>query len=262
MDNAPAPVTDAVEATPPARNKPRRNALAEWVINILILVFGITLLVQSFIIPTVSMEDTLMQGDHIIADKLAYAPQGPISRYLLPYSPVKRGDIIVFRWPIDPKQFYVKRVIGVPGDRIKIVAKQVYLNGKPINEPYKFHKTPYFDSYRDNFPSEPNVKLADPALAMLERNVVNGELVVPPDNYFAMGDNRDNSLDSRYWGFVPRVNIIAKPVLIWWSYNAPTEQLADRNIINIPHLIDLAKNFFRKTRWKRTFRTIHGYPIN
>jgi len=261
-DAPPTAATDVAEPSGPAKTKPRRNAIAEWVVNILILVFGMTLLLQSFIIPTVSMEDTLMQGDHIIADKLAYSPRGPISRYLLPYTPVKRGDIIVFRWPVDISQTYVKRVIGVPGDHIKIIAKQVYLNGKPINEPYKFHKTPYFDSYRDNFPSEPNVKLVDSGLAMLEKNVVNGEVVVPPDNYFAMGDNRDNSLDSRYWGFVPRANIIAKPLLIWWSYDAPTERLADRNIVNIPHLLDLARNFFRKTRWNRTFRTIHGYPIN
>ena len=113
----------------------------------------------------------------------------------------------------------MKRVIGVPGDRIRIVNKQVYLNGHKLDEPYKYHKTEYIDSYRDNFPSEPNVHVVDRAQDMLDNHVINGEVVVPPDSYFAMGDNRDSSLDSRYWGFVPRENIIGKPLIIYWSYD-------------------------------------------
>ncbi len=240
---------------------PERGAIAEWVITIILLVFVMTALVQSFVIPTISMEDTLLRGDHLLVDKLAYAPAGPVSKLLLPYSEIKRGDIIVFRWPIDTRTNYVKRVIGIPGDRIRLVNKQVYLNGKPIREPYKYHKTGYIDSYRDNFPSQPNTKLADPAYTMLQRDVVNGELVVPQGLYFALGDNRDHSLDSRYWGFVPRANIIGKPVLIFWSYDAPTEHLADPNIINVDHLKDLAKNFFSKTRWDRTLKLVRGYPV-
>jgi signal peptidase I len=238
-----------------------RSFFAEWSVTIIMVLFVMMALVQSFVIPTISMEDTLLRGDHLLVDKLSYAPGGFLSRYLLPYTPIRRGDIIVFRWPIDIRQNYVKRVVGLPGDRIRIVNKQVYLNGKRIEEPYKYHKTAYFDSYRDNFPGFPNVRLVEPALAMLERNVANGELVVPPDNYFAMGDNRDNSSDSRYWGFVPRANIIGKPLVVFWSYDAPTEHLADPNLINGAHLLDLAKNFFRKTRWNRTMRFIHGYPI-
>lgn len=247
----------------PAKSEPRpeRGVLAEWVILIIALLFAITSLVQSFIIPTGSMEDTLMRGDHLLVDKLAYAPSGPISRYLLPYDEISRGDIIVFRWPIDIRENYVKRVIGVPGDRIRIINKQVYLNGKPLNEPYKYHKTSYIDSYRDNFPGHPNVALAEPAYAMLRDNVVNNELVVPPGMYFALGDNRDHSLDSRYWGFVPRANIAGKPVLIFWSYDAPTERLADPNIINFNHIFDLATNFFRKTRWERTLKLVRGYQL-
>ncbi len=250
---------------PPAAERPHpkeeRGALAEWVVTAIMLLFAITTLVQSFVIPTISMEDTLLRGDHLLVDKLAYAPGGMLSKHVLPYQPIRRGDIIVFRWPIDIAQNYVKRVIGVPGDRLRIINKQVFLNGKPLNEPYKFHKTPYSDSYRDNFPSAPNVRLAEPAYAMLQRDVVNGELVVPPGHYFAMGDNRDNSLDSRYWGFVPQANIIGKPLVIFWSYDAPTEHLADPNFINVDHLLDLSRNFFRKTRWGRTLRLVHGYPI-
>jgi signal peptidase I len=148
----------------------------------------------------------------------------------------------------------------VPGDHIKLVNKQVWLNGKKLDEPYKVHKTDYIDSYRDNFPSEPNSNLAPGALDMLEHHVVDGEVVVPPGYYFAMGDNRDQSLDSRYWGFVPRENIIGKPLIIYWSFDAPTSDLNNSGI-DMHHILDLAQNFFSKTRWKRTFMLIHGFPV-
>ena len=172
---------------------------------------------------------------------------------------MKRGDIIVFRYPVDIKQTFVKRVIGVPGDRIRIVNKQVYRNGHKLNEPYKYHKTEYIDPYRDNFPGQPYLNLGERAQDMLDHHVVDGEVVVPPDSYFAMGDNRDNSLDSRYWGFVPRENIIGKPLIIYWSYQTTTDRLASPTI-GFDHIIDLAQNFFVKTRWKRTFNLIHAYP--
>jgi signal peptidase I len=184
-----------------------------------------------------------------------------VSEHLLPYSDVERGDIIVFRYPVDIAQTFVKRVIGVPGDRLRLENKQVYLNGKKLVEPYKYHKTEYIDSYRDNFPGEPNVQLFPQGQAMLDTNVVKGEVVVPADSYFAMGDNRDSSLDSRYWGFVPRKNIIGKPLIIYWSYDAPTERLASPTI-GFDHMLDLAQNFFPKTRWSRTFKLIHAYPVN
>jgi signal peptidase I len=207
------------------------------------------------------MEDTLLIGDHLLVDKLAYAPAGPISSHLLPYADPKRGDIIVFRYPVNIRETYVKRVMGVPGDHIKLENKVVILNGKRLDEkPYVYHKTDYIDSYRDNFPGEPNVHIMEPAQTMLEKNVVNGEVVVPPGNYFAMGDNRDSSWDSRYWGFVPRGNIVGKPLIIYWSYDAPTEQLASQNI-GLDHILDILQNFFVKTRWRRTFQLIHGYPI-
>jgi signal peptidase I len=238
-----------------------RGAIAEWTVTILLLLFGTTALVQAFVIPTGSMEDTLLIGDHLLVDKLAYAPAGAISKYLLPYEPVKRGDIIVFRYPMDIKQTFVKRAVGVPGDRIKVVDKQLYINGVKLDEhAYVYHKTDYIDSYRDNFPGEPNVHLYEPAEKMLQNNVKNGEVVVPENSYFAMGDNRDSSLDSRYWGFVPRENIIGKPLLIYWSYDAPTEQLASPTI-SFAHMKDLAQHFFKKTRWRRTAMLIHGYPI-
>ncbi len=253
VDSTAAPQPDFPQEEP-------RGAIAEWTITILLLLFLTTILVQAFVIPTGSMEDTLLIGDHLLVDKLAYAPSGPVSKHLLPYLQVKRGDIIVFRYPVDISQTFVKRCMGVPGDRIRLVNKQVYLNGVKLDEPYKVNKDDYADSYRDNFPGEPDVNANGRALEMLAHHVVNGEVVVPPNSYFAMGDNRDRSLDSRYWGFVPRENIIGKPLIVYWSYDAPSEQLQDSGI-SLAHLFDLAKNFFPKTRWKRTFMLIHGYPI-
>ena len=238
-----------------------RGFIAEWTVTIILLLFGTTTLVQAFVIPTGSMEDTLLIGDHLLVDKMAYAPPGPVSKYILPYEHVKRGDIIVFRYPIDIRQTFVKRCMGVPGDHLKLVNKQVYLNGKKLNEPYVYHKTEYIEAYRDNFPSEPDVHVYEPAQDMLDHHVVNGEVVVPPDSFFAMGDNRDSSLDSRYWGFVPRENIIGKPLIIYWSYDAPTEALSDPTI-GVDHLVDLMEHFFTKTRWSRTFRLVRGYPVN
>lgn len=259
-------VSDAKTAALQAQHKlagrrEQRGTIAEWTVTILLLLFGTTTLVQAFVIPTGSMEDTLLIGDHLLVDKLAYAPAGSFSKYILPYRDVQRGDIIVFRYPVDIKQTFVKRVVGVPGDRIKIVNKQLYRNGKPVNEPYKYHKSDYIDPYRDNFPGHPYLHLHERALEMLEKHVVGDEVVVPPNNYFAMGDNRDNSLDSRYWGFVPRENIIGKPLIIYWSYDTTTERLADPSI-GLDHMLDLARNFFVKTRWRRTFQLIHGYKFS
>src|SRR5580765_2080573 len=235
-----------------------RDFINEWTLNIIILLFGTTTLVQAFIVPTPSMDTTVMVGDHLLVDKLSYAPPGSFTRYLLPYTDPKRGDIIVFRYPMDISQNYVKRVMGVPGDRIKVVDKVVYLNGKPLTEPYAQHIFPNLEPYRDNFPSEPRGPVYDRARQMLAEHVENGELVVPPDSYFAMGDNRDNSLDSRYWGFVPRENIIGKPAIIFWSYDAPTEDLVG---YTSNHFVDLAKNFFSKTRWDRELKLVRGWPV-
>ena len=240
----------------------QRGSVAEWAITILVLLFGTSTIAQPFVIPTSSMHNSLYTGDHLIVDKLAYSPAGSISQHFLPYQDVRRGDIIVFRHPTLITVDYVKRVIGVPGDHIRLVNKQVFLNGKPLNEPYVIHMDNYLN-YRDNFPQGEPDYASDPQMAaraakMLRENVVNGELVVPPGSYFAMGDNRDNSLDSRYWGLVPRDNITGKPLIVFWSYDAPTDDLKD---YNLHHLVDLSLHFFTKTRWNRTLKLIHGYPL-
>ena len=257
-------VEGRLSAEPEGKTEPARNSVAEWAVTILLLLFGTTTLVQAFVIPTGSMEDTLRIGDHLLVDKLAYAPPGPISRYLLPYEEPKHGDIIVFRYPVDIASTFVKRVIGVPGDHLKMINRIVYRNGVRLNEPYTYHKLPYEPS-RDNFPGDPSI-FADGMQAQLQRemldnHVKDGEIIVPPKMYFAMGDNRDNSLDSRYWGFVPRENIIGKPLIIYWSYKASTEDLTGSSVGSmVTHFIDLGEHFFSRTRWDRTLHVVRGFP--
>jgi len=257
----------AEESSDTEPKEPPRNSIAEWAVTILLLLFGTTTLVQAFVIPTGSMEDTLLVGDHLLVDKLAYAPSGSFSKYILPYEEPKHGDIIVFRFPGDLSNTFVKRVIGLPGDKLHMVKSNLYRNGVKLNEPYVFHKIDNYDEHRDNFPGEPDPSPKSTPLAtelqrkMLSENVVNGEIVVPPNCYFAMGDNRDNSLDSRYWGFVPRENIIGKPIIIYWSYQASTEDLAGSTFGSlVTHGVDLAQHFFSRTRWNRTLNLIHGFP--
>lgn len=203
---------------------------------------------RTYVIPSGAMEDTLLIGDFVAVGILG-AP-----------APV-RGGVIVFRYPVDARQTFVKRCMGVPGDRIRIVNKQLYVNGKMLDEPYVSHKTEYVDAYRDNFPSRPDVRIYAGAQDMLEHHVVSGEVVVPPDSCFALGDNRDASLDSRYWGFVPRSNLIGKPWFIYWSYSAPSEALSGSNN-RIDQLASRYRGFFSKTRWDRIFMPVRGYAVH
>ncbi|MGH9627734.1 MAG: signal peptidase I [Bryobacteraceae bacterium] len=252
--------TDTASKTRAPAAQEVRHFAADWALTILLFLFGTTTLLQAFVVPTGSMEGTVLVGDHLLVDKLTYSPPDQFSKHLLPYSEVERGDIIVFRYPLDLRENYVKRVVGVPGDRIRIVEKILYVNGKRMEEPYKVLMEGHGSRYLDNFPGVPDIPIYPEGLTMLQRHVVNGELVVPPGQYFALGDNRDASADSRFWGFVPRENIIGKPLMVFWSYDAPTEHLQDGNL-NVEHVKDLTLHFFSKTRWDRTFHFIRGYSL-
>jgi len=242
------------------QEQPPRGFVAEWSVTFILLLFGTTALAQAFVIPSGSMEETLLVGDHLLVDKLAYAPHDPVTSNLLPYSDVKRGDIIVFRYPLDIRQNFVKRAMGVPGDHIHLENRRVFLNGHPLDEPYTAYTRPP-STYADNFPRSPVEYGVFPrGEQMLRENVQNGELVVPPGYYFAMGDNRDNSSDSRFWGLVPRENIIGKPLIIYWSYDATTDDLVNPGI-GVSHLLDMLIHFPTKTRWSRTFRLVRPYPV-
>ena len=245
--------------------EPPRNSIAEWAVTIVMLLFGTTTVAQAFVIPTGSMQDTLLIGDHLIVDKLAYAPPGSLTKHLLPYEDPKHGDIIVFRYPAEINTTLVKRLIGMPGDRLRIDHGVVYRNGARLNEPYVYHKYGYramFDSFPGPCCLPVKEDLAQQSQRdMLAQNVAGGEVVVPANHYFAMGDNRDNSSDSRFWGFVPRENIIGKPFMIYWSYRAPTEDLInDSPSSMVTHFVDLGEHFFTRTRWERTFKLVRGFP--
>jgi signal peptidase I len=246
----------AVQAAPPAR----RGFVAEWSVTVIILLFSMSSLLQAYVIPSASMEGSLLVGDHLLVDKLVYAPPGAVSKHFLPYRDVRRGDVIVFRYPLNIKEDFVKRAIGMPGDHIRLSNSQLVLNGKVVSEPYAFHNPSFPSYYRDNFPAGPDDSMRPAALEMLQHHVVNGELVVPPGYIFAMGDNRNNSDDSRYWGLVPRQNIEGTPFIIYWSFEAPTEDLSNPNI-GVAHIVDIVTHFFSKTRWKRTFSLVRGYPL-
>lgn len=233
-----------------ARGAAPRGAVNEWIVTILMYLFASTTLVQAYVIPTGSMEGNLRVGDHMLVDKTAYGKPGLVGKYIMPYRELKRGDIVAFLYPEDTHQTFVKRVIGLPGDHIRMAGKQVIRNGKLLDEPYTQHVDPATDNARDNFPVEPDRLTTPRGQDMFAHHVVNGEIVVPANTFFALGDNRDSSLDSRYWGFVPREYVVGKPLFVYWSYDAPTEDLTSWNLA---HLVDVGEHFFTKTRWDRTF---------
>src|SRR5437868_3784695 len=178
--------------------------------------FIITFLVQAFEIPSSSMEDTLLIGDHVFVNRIQFAPRTPWMP-VLPYRNIRRGDIVVFLHPAETGLYVVKRIIGIPGDHIHLRDGAVYRNGQKLDEPYIFNTGQELGDvvYRDNFPSVPPSDYSGVTSEWkltMPQHIENGDLVVPADSYFAMGDHRDVSLDSRYWGFIPRENVIGRPM--------------------------------------------------
>jgi signal peptidase I len=221
-------------------------------------IFVMTFVVQAFQIPSESMENTLLIGDYLLVDKVQYGPRG-VWGEILPYEPVSRGDVIVFKWPVHPEQHFVKRVIGVPGDRIRLVRGHVLVNGSAVKEEYAIYKRSPHDSFRDEFPARhlPSPLMTPQWWADIPLLLRDGDLLVPQESYFVLGDNRNESLDSRYWGLVPRENIVGKPLFIYFSLTPPSRQTlsatrnqADDKIVGfarvLVHLPALA-------RWGRTF---------
>ncbi|MHB1022799.1 MAG: signal peptidase I [Acidobacteriaceae bacterium] len=228
---------------------------------ITIAIFIITFIVQPFRIPSESMEQTLLVGDFLLVNKQVLEPAGELGRWLLPYTPVKRGDIVVFHYPVDSSLHLVKRVIGVPGDHLHLKNGLVFINGKPLHEPYAMYVPSRPDSFRDNFPLMP---AADPGVDTrwwlgMHRYVRNGDLVVPPGEYFVMGDNRNDSEDSRYWGFVPLANIVGQPWIVYFSLRhvgaiaGLPDAEAQQHAGSLGFLVDSLDNL---ARWDRSFHII------
>ena len=222
--------------------------------------FILTFVLQHFEIPSSSMEQTLLIGDHVFVDRLTPLDRGKLG-WLLPYRGIHRGDTAVFLTPNPAEQgmYLVKRIIGVPGDRIRLHNGVVYLNGVRQAEPYVVRNGTY-DTYRDEFPSALSYGIGQLATgwpATLESSIQNGEVVIPPDHYFAMGDNRDNSLDSRYWGFVPKENIIGRPLVVFWSFNVPGDTGEPKPIGDrVASFVNVTVHFFSLTRWNRIFHMV------
>ena len=235
--------------------------LASLAVVLVTGLFIITFVMQAFEIPSSSMEDTLLIGDHVFVNREQFAPPTKWMGPLLPYRQIRRGDIVVFLSPAEAGLYVVKRVIGIPGDRIHLRDGLVYRNGEKLNEPYVMHKEADMPNpYRDNFPAIPasDMYSVTPQWQALIRSYVEGDdLVVPADSYFAMGDNRDVSYDSRFWGFIPRDNVIGRPMFIYWSFETPPNQYQHKEFgERIQFLIHIVIHFFDQTRWTRTFKAV------
>jgi signal peptidase I len=269
-------VTAEAAASPEPENsaspskETRKESPWETLRSLLVVLVGVlafrTFVAEATVIPTGSMESTILIGDHVFLNKLLYGPQIPYTSWKLPeLRTIHRGDIVAFRYPRNPSVMFVKRVIGAGGDVVKIVNKRVYVNGTLLKEPYVKYQSYDIFPLRDNFPPPPDTIDTlpaswglDPSWAHEMRAFItkDGGLRVPQGYLFCMGDNRDNSLDSRFWGFVPLENVVGEPLFIYWSYDAPTpDWTADSLMGKLKFDGSIILNFFQKTRWSRTGKT-------
>jgi signal peptidase I len=225
----------------------RKSTLREYfesiVIAVILALFIRTFVVQAFKIPTGSMEENLLIGDHLLVNKFVFGPsETGAERTLLPVGTIRRRDIIVFKYPEDPERDFIKRVIGLPGETVEVREKKVYINGTALDEPYVHFLAP---------PSAPSELHEVTSFDVRERF---GPVTVPADQYFMMGDNRDNSADSRYWGFLRRDYIKGKALVIYWSYQAEREDYQDESAgATVKGLVSVFAHFFTRTRWDRMF---------
>jgi signal peptidase I len=210
-----------------------REYFESIVITAIIALFAMTFVIQAYKIPTSSMESNLLVGDHLLVNKFVYGLHSGFLSKLLPYKEPKRGDVIVFKYPNNTDVAYVKRLIGLPGDKLEMIGHTIYINGQALKENY----TQYIveGSIYDHY----------------------GPYDIPPGQYFAMGDNRDNSQDSRFWGFLPRDYLLGKALVIYWSFDTPKDEYLKTSLSErSKQFYDVFRNFFTKTRWQRTFKII------
>lgn len=260
--SAGTPAATETGSAPHTRRTSHSSNLLEMVRSLLsvviIALFILTFIVQPFRIPSESMERTLLVGDFLLVNKIAYAPPGTW-KWLMPYREIHRGDIVVFHYPANPPEHVVKRVIGLPGDRIHLENGRVWVNGMELDEPYVVFEPAYADDFRDNFPSE---MYTDPGVnpkwwIEMAHDIHGGDLVIPRGDYFVMGDNRNFSLDSRYWGFVTQDHIVGRPLLIYFSLREPSatdvaQSLNDR----LGQKRDLLSRIEDFARWDRFMQVV------
>jgi signal peptidase I len=224
-----------------------REYFESIVIAVILALFIRTFVVQAFKIPTGSMEQNLLIGDHLLVNKFVFGPaSSPLERAVLPIGTIRRGDVVVFKYPVEPDRDFIKRVIGLPGETVEVREKKVFINGKPLDEAYVHFLAP---------PAASSELHEVTSFDVRERY---GPVTVPPNQYFVMGDNRDNSQDSRYWGFLPRENVKGKALLIYWSYEAEREDYQDEGAgATLKGLVSVFAHFFTRTRWDRMLHQIH-----
>jgi signal peptidase I len=267
------PVATAVAATNPAAEAAQTQhynddtTLSEYLesllVTVLLALFATTFILQAFKIPSPSMETTLLVGDHLLVNKFIFGGHGAWYEKLLPYRPLERGDIIVFKYPYQDHTHYVKRVIGLPGDHLKIVDQRVFINGKVLSEPYVTHDPNVgYDPLNYNFPPKGVQLYSSPMVpewaSDFRHYVHDDEIVVPAGKYFAMGDNRDHSADSRYWGFVDRDAIMGRPFLIYWSVDASSADYTPNTFFQrLTGIFETIAHLPTRTRWNRMLRTVH-----
>jgi signal peptidase I len=255
-------------AVPAERDTRARTSMGEYIesllVTIILALFGTSFVVQAFKIPSQSMEPTLLVGDHLLVNKFIFGGRGNFYDALLPYRAIRHGDIIVFKFPYQDHPHYVKRVIGLPGDRIKIVDQKVYVNGQLQSEPFAYHDpAAAYDPFLYNFPPASRDELLSNMQPEWAQDVFNyvhdGEIVVPPNKYFAMGDNRDHSWDSRYWGFVDREAIMGRPVVIYWSVKTDeeSEDTSESLLSRIQGIFTTLLHISSRARWQRMMHLVH-----
>jgi signal peptidase I len=252
----PGPLENQAPVPAPVRERRGLQSLQSLAGTVVIAIFVITFLVQAFQIPSESMEKTLLIGDYLLVDKAHYG-ESRAWNWLVPYRPIRRQEIIVFRYPVNPKQHFVKRVVAVPGDHVKLVDKHVYVNGVRQNDSYATFRSGWRDSFRDDFPDGGlyGDRISAQWFAQARKLIEDGELIVPQDSYFVLGDNRDDSYDSRYWGFVPRENVVGRPLMIYWSMDRSEEAMA--GVLPSGKLSSLTSNVSQLVscfRWHRMLR--------
>jgi signal peptidase I len=238
--------------------------LESLLVTVILALFGTSFIVQAFKIPSASMEGTLLIGDHLLVNKFIFGGTGAWYEKVLPYRQLERGDIIVFKFPYQDHQHFVKRVIGLPGDHLRLVDQEIYVNGKALREPYVVHDpgAPY-DPLNYNFPPPSSQLIASgmqPEWTHEMRKYTQGdEIIVPQGKYFAMGDNRDRSWDSRYWGFVDQDAIMGRPFLIYWSVDAKSADYSRESTFwsRLSGIFDTLVHLPSRTRWSRMLHTVH-----
>ncbi len=266
-ETAPTSEAPAASTPPPAEDKETLlEAIASIAAVLAIGLFVMGFVFQNFEIPSASMEKTLLIGDHVLVDRITLAPATTWAPFVH-YRPVHRGDIIVFFKPNSetPDMYLVKRAIGIPGDHIHLQHGIVYLNGVAQNEPYAAMPDDgpadhAYVPFRDDFPAVPPSPY-DQLTALwsdeLPSHIQNGDLVVPPGKIFAMGDNRTESLDGRYWGFVPQENIVGRPLFVYWSFKTPADQINKQSIGDrLAFIGHILTHIVTETRWNRTFHLV------